>query len=133
MLYFFHHYELPVILQQAQLQQILLRNHAPTGGAGTGQSPAPSTAATTPGPSPATTPSSDSPSPLTPTTDQTQQNYINELSQLDSDPNDSHQQLVTNNSGSEVAEASSGQFIDLSTVVKGLFNFFLYYNRSIIY
>lgn len=27
MVYFFHHYELPVILQQAQLQQIL-RNHA---------------------------------------------------------------------------------------------------------
>ncbi|KAG8035710.1 hypothetical protein G9C98_001138 [Cotesia typhae] len=127
MLYFFHHYELPVILQQAQLQQILLRNHAPTGGAGTGtgtgQSPAPSTAATTPGPSPATTSSSDSLSPLTPTTDQTQQNYINELSQLDSDPNDySHQQLLTNNSGSEVAETSSRQFIDLSTVVKATEN-----------
>ncbi|XP_044589387.1 membralin isoform X2 [Cotesia glomerata] len=119
MLYFFHHYELPVILQQAQLQQILLRNHAPTGGAGagTGQSPGPSTAATTPGPSPATTPSSDSPSPLTPTTDQTQQNYINELSQLDFDPNDSHQQLVTNNnSGSEVAETVSRQFINLPTI-----------------
>lgn len=27
MLYFFHHYELPVILQQAQLQQLLLRSH----------------------------------------------------------------------------------------------------------
>ncbi|KAG6449682.1 hypothetical protein O3G_MSEX006195 [Manduca sexta] len=27
MLYFFHHYELPVILQQAQLQQVLLRTH----------------------------------------------------------------------------------------------------------
>lgn len=27
MLYFFHHYELPVILQQAQLQQLLLRTH----------------------------------------------------------------------------------------------------------
>jgi hypothetical protein len=26
MLYFFHHYELPVILQQAQLQDILMRN-----------------------------------------------------------------------------------------------------------
>jgi hypothetical protein len=26
MIYFFHHYELPVILQQAQLQQLLLRN-----------------------------------------------------------------------------------------------------------
>ncbi|XP_057321186.1 membralin isoform X2 [Microplitis mediator] len=94
MLYFFHHYELPVILQQAQLQQILLRNHAPTGGA---QSPTPSTAATTPGPSPATTPSSDAPNPLIPTRDQTQQNYINELSQLDSDPNDSQQNLQQQN------------------------------------
>lgn len=27
MLYFFHHYELPVILQQAQIQQLLLRTH----------------------------------------------------------------------------------------------------------
>lgn len=27
MLYFFHHYELPVIIQQAQLQQLLLRTH----------------------------------------------------------------------------------------------------------
>ncbi|XP_063225272.1 membralin [Bacillus rossius redtenbacheri] len=27
MLYFFHHYELPVILEQAQLQQLLVRNH----------------------------------------------------------------------------------------------------------
>lgn len=32
MLYFFHHYELPVILQQAQLQQLLLRTHHGTGG-----------------------------------------------------------------------------------------------------
>jgi hypothetical protein len=27
MLYFFHHYELPVILQQAQIRDILLRNN----------------------------------------------------------------------------------------------------------
>ena len=26
MIYFFHHYELPVILQQAQIQDILMRN-----------------------------------------------------------------------------------------------------------
>lgn len=32
MLYFFHHYELPVILQQAQLQQLLLRSHHGMGG-----------------------------------------------------------------------------------------------------
>lgn len=31
MLYFFHHYELPSILQQAQLQQFLLRTHQPGG------------------------------------------------------------------------------------------------------
>lgn len=31
MLYFFHHYELPVILQQAQLQHLLFRNHAQAG------------------------------------------------------------------------------------------------------
>lgn len=31
MLYFFHHYELPVILQQAQLQHLLFRNHAQPG------------------------------------------------------------------------------------------------------
>lgn len=31
MLYFFHHYELPVILQQAQLQQLLLRTHGMAG------------------------------------------------------------------------------------------------------
>nr|XP_032519481.1 membralin-like [Danaus plexippus plexippus] len=32
MLYFFHHYELPVILQQAHLQQVLLRTHHGMGG-----------------------------------------------------------------------------------------------------
>ncbi|KPJ03944.1 Membralin, partial [Papilio xuthus] len=32
MLYFFHHYELPVILQQAHLQQLLLRSHHGMGG-----------------------------------------------------------------------------------------------------
>ncbi|XP_023288985.1 membralin isoform X2 [Orussus abietinus] len=79
MLYFFHHYELPVILQQAQLQQLLFRNHTQPA-----QPPTPSTAPTTPGPSPASTPSP-SPSP-TPPTEQTQQNYVSELSQLDPDP-----------------------------------------------
>ncbi|XP_034946149.1 membralin isoform X2 [Chelonus insularis] len=98
MLYFFHHYELPAILQQAHLQQILLRNHAPTAA----QSPTPSTVATTPGPSATSTPP-DSPGPLTPATDQTQQNYISELSQLDSDSNDSQQnvQLETSNPTNE--------------------------------
>lgn len=42
MVYFFHHYELPVILQQAQLQQIL-RNHHHTVGQATIPRPAPAT------------------------------------------------------------------------------------------
>ncbi|XP_011865324.1 PREDICTED: membralin isoform X1 [Vollenhovia emeryi] len=80
MLYFFHHYELPVILQQAHLQQILFRNHAQP----QAQPATPSTAPTTPGPSPS--PSavpSPSSSPSSPPTERTQQNYISELSQLD--------------------------------------------------
>ncbi|XP_015591496.1 membralin isoform X2 [Cephus cinctus] len=82
MLYFFHHYELPVILQQAQLQQLLFRNHTQAA-----QPPTPSTAPTTPGPSPASTPTPmPTPSPSTPTIEQTQQNYVSELSQLDPDP-----------------------------------------------
>ncbi|KAL6261979.1 hypothetical protein P5V15_007064 [Pogonomyrmex californicus] len=95
MLYFFHHYELPVILQQAQLQQLLFRNHAQP----QAQPATPSTNPTTPGPessaapsaSPSPSPSSSSspsPNPSTPTTEQTQQNYITELSQLDSESND---------------------------------------------
>lgn len=87
MLYFFHHYELPVILQQAQLQQLLFRNHAQPQQA---QPATPSTAPTTPGPGPtaSSTPSpSQSSSDLsTPTTEQTQHNYIAELSQLDPEP-----------------------------------------------
>ncbi|XP_043669305.1 membralin isoform X2 [Vespula pensylvanica] len=100
MLYFFHHYELPVILQQAQLQQLLLRN--PTQPA---QPPTPSTAPTTPGQSPTTTPSS-SPNPSTPTTEQTQQNYIAELSQLDPDPN-GQEEVVERISSSSVLESTS--------------------------
>ncbi|KMQ85457.1 cytochrome p450 9e2-like isoform x2 protein [Lasius niger] len=89
MLYFFHHYELPVILQQAQLQQLLFRNHAQPQQA---QPATPSTTPTTPGPgstpsSTATPPSSPSPNDSsTPTTEQTQHNYIAELSQLDPEP-----------------------------------------------
>nr|CAD7447479.1 unnamed protein product [Timema bartmani] len=41
MLYFFHHYELPVILQQAQLQQLLIRTqHGPQGQQGAEAPPA---------------------------------------------------------------------------------------------
>lgn len=85
MLYFFHHYELPVILQQAQLQQLLFRNHAQP----TAQPATPSTTPTTPGPasSPSPSPSSSpGPNPSTPTTEQTQQNYVTELFQLDPEP-----------------------------------------------
>lgn len=106
MLYFFHHHELPVILQQAQLQQLLFRNHAQP----QAQAATPSTAPTTPGPgsSPSPSPSrspSSSPSPsavpspssspnppLNPTTEQTQQNYITELSQLDLEPSNAEEQ-----------------------------------------
>lgn len=106
MLYFFHHYELPVILQQAQLQQLLFRNHAQP----QAQPATPSTAPTTPGPgspspSPSSSPSppsvapspSSSPNPSTPTTEQTQQNYITELSQLDLEPNNPEVQHVNAN------------------------------------
>ena len=96
MLYFFHHYELPVILQQAQLQQLLFRNHIQP----QAQPATPSTAPTTPGPgspsssaSPSAAPSpSSSPNPSTPTTEQTQQNYITELSQLDLEPSNAEAQ-----------------------------------------
>ncbi|XP_077263168.1 membralin isoform X2 [Temnothorax americanus] len=104
MLYFFHHYELPVILQQAQLQQLLFRNHAmpqaqpatpstapATPGPGSSPSPSP-----TPSPSPSAAPlpsSSSSSNPSTPpTTEQTQQNYITELSQLDFEPSNAEEQ-----------------------------------------
>ncbi|XP_018056009.1 PREDICTED: membralin, partial [Atta colombica] len=96
MLYFFHHYELPVILQQAQLQQLLFRNHIQP----QAQPATPSTAPTTSGPgspsssaSPSAAPSpSSSPNPSTPTTEQTQQNYITELSQLDLEPSNAEAQ-----------------------------------------
>jgi len=50
MLYFFHHYELPVILQQAQIQELLMRNQdgggpIRLGGHGTGGGPRLATAA----------------------------------------------------------------------------------------
>ncbi|KAL2726637.1 membralin isoform X1 [Vespula squamosa] len=89
MLYFFHHYELPVILQQAQLQQLLLRNPSQQN-----QPSTPSTEPTTPGPSPTATPTS-SPNASTPTTGQTQENYIAELSQLDSDSNDPDERITS--------------------------------------
>lgn len=102
MLYFFHHYELPIILQQAQLQQLLFRNHSPP----QAQPATPSTGPTTPGPgsSPSPSPSSSSPSSSTApspsfslnlsasTTEQTQQNYITELSQLDLEPSNAGEQ-----------------------------------------
>ncbi|XP_024883534.1 membralin isoform X1 [Temnothorax curvispinosus] len=108
MLYFFHHYELPVILQQAQLQQLLFRNHAQpqaqpatpstaptTPGPGSSPSPSP-TPSPSPSPSPSVAPSpspSSNPNPSTPpTTEQTQQNYITELSQLDFEPSNTEEQ-----------------------------------------
>ncbi|KAL0100768.1 hypothetical protein PUN28_019269 [Cardiocondyla obscurior] len=106
MLYFFHHYELPVILQQAQLQQLLFRNHIQP----QPQSAAPSTAPTTPGQSPLSSPSpsaapspSSSPNPSTPTTEQTQQNYINELSELDHDPSNAETRRASTDTGQTTA------------------------------
>ncbi|XP_071650929.1 uncharacterized protein [Temnothorax longispinosus] len=110
MLYFFHHYELPVILQQAQLQQLLFRNHAQpqaqpatpstaptTPGPGSSPSPSPTPSpSSSPSPSPSVAPSpspSSNPNPSTPpTTEQTQQNYITELSQLDFEPSNTEEQ-----------------------------------------
>ncbi|KAG7210376.1 hypothetical protein KM043_011909 [Ampulex compressa] len=80
MLYFFHHYELPMILQQAQVQQIVFRRNPQSVLAA-----ALSSAQISPDPAPTTTPSPSS-SRSTPTTEQTQQNYISELSQLDPEP-----------------------------------------------
>lgn len=93
MLYFFHHYELPVILQQVRLQQLFYRNHAQTQTA--------RTVPTAPDPS---VPSS-SPAPPAPSGEQTQQNYITELSQLDPDPNNPQQQ----NSPTELTSAQPSQ------------------------
>lgn len=124
MVYFFHHYELPVILQQAQLQQLLLRNH-PVPAA---HSPTPSTAPSTPGPSPTPTPSG-SPSPSTPTTEQTQQNYISELTQLDADPD--------NPGGSDTvpSETSSPPSAPLEGSIIHFFSYYfiLQYIYSLIY
>ncbi|XP_039307296.1 membralin isoform X2 [Solenopsis invicta] len=122
MLYFFHHYELPVILQQAHLQQLLFRNHAQP----QAQPATPSTAPTTPGsgssPSPSTSPSpspspsaalSSSPSSLpssssNPSTrEQTQQNYISELSQLDLDPSSAEGQHSANEDIEQTSAATT--------------------------
>ncbi|XP_071567774.1 membralin-like isoform X2 [Temnothorax nylanderi] len=133
MLYFFHHYELPVILQQAQLQQLLFRNHAQP----QAQPATPSTAPTTPGPgsssSPSPTPSpspSSSPSPsaapspspssspnpsIPPTTEQTQQNYITELSQLDLEPSNAEEQHA--NADNEQTSATTADRRDNSVRV----------------
>ncbi|XP_011308821.1 membralin isoform X2 [Fopius arisanus] len=111
MLYFFHHYELPVILQQAQLQQILLRNHTPA----TVQPSTPSTSATTPGPTPTSTPSG---SPSTPTNEQTQQNYISELSQLDLNSDNPEGEMRATSTASTSSEVRSTSESDENQAVK---------------
>ncbi|XP_012256403.2 membralin isoform X1 [Athalia rosae] len=138
MMYFFHHYELPVILQQAQLQQLLLRNH----GQPAAQPPTPSTAPTTPGPSPTSSPS---PSPTpggttgTGTTGatstsaeadhrQTQSNYVSELSQLDSRPptgadqETPPRQRATPEEAATIDDISSNRGADASVVATSLEN-----------
>lgn len=132
MLYFFHHYELPVILQQAQLQQILFRNHAQP----QAQPTTPSTVPTTPGSgsSPSTTaPSSSSPSsnPLTsPTTQQTQQNYITELSQLDVEPNGTQERHVNDNT--EQTSSATATIQQRNDSVQGMRDFYLNKRISLI-
>ncbi|KYN10060.1 PREDICTED: membralin isoform X3 [Trachymyrmex cornetzi] len=118
MLYFFHHYELPVILQQAQLQQLLFRNHIQP----QAQPATPSTAPTTPGPgspssssSPSAAPSpSSSPNPSTPTTEQTQQNYITELSQLDLEPSNAEAQHTNADTTQQTSVATAADRRDNS-------------------
>ncbi|XP_014208464.1 membralin isoform X2 [Copidosoma floridanum] len=48
MIYFFHHYELPMILQQAQLQQLIYRNHGQSAQPVPPQQQPPATPSTTP-------------------------------------------------------------------------------------
>lgn len=81
MLYFFHHYELPVILEQAQLQHLFYGNHAPPT-----QPPTSSTIHRTSRSLPTSTTSTNANSSFS-TSELTQQNYITELSLLDSDLN----------------------------------------------
>ncbi|KAG5348096.1 CP9E2 protein, partial [Acromyrmex charruanus] len=122
MLYFFHHYELPVILQQAQLQQLLFRNHIQP----QAQPATPSTAPTTPGPaspsssssSPSAAPSpSSSPNPSTPTTEQTQQNYITELSQFDLEPSNAEAQHTNTDTTQQTSVATTADRRDDSVQV----------------
>lgn len=120
MIYFFHHYELPVILQQAQLQQLLLRNHAPS----TPHPPTPSTGTSTPGPSPTPT-SSSNPTFWTPINEQTLGNYISELPRIipDSDLLPERSNAPETNESSNVRPAPA--------VVEGISNFFSCFRPSI--
>lgn len=97
MLYFFHHYELPMILQQAQLQQLLYRNHAQPAQQQQQQQqpPAPGSGAvpTTPATAPTQQPQqqqqqpSEEPRPQDP---RTQHDYISDLSRLENLPGVAH-------------------------------------------
>ena len=104
MLYFFHHYELPVILEQAQLQNLFYGNHntPPT------QPPTSSTIPRTSRSSPTST--STNANSSSSTTEQTQQNYITELSLLDSDINNFQENQVTDresgSSGTNIHDGS---------------------------
>ncbi|XP_043279801.1 membralin isoform X2 [Venturia canescens] len=107
MIYFFHHYELPVILQQAQLQQLLLRNHTPS----TPHPPTPSTGTSTPGPSP-TPPSSSNPAFWSPMNEQSLGNYISELPQAVPDQGVPAERSSTSgiyNSRNEIAETTTAE------------------------
>ncbi|XP_033232161.1 membralin isoform X2 [Belonocnema kinseyi] len=110
MLYFFHHYELPVILEQAQLQHLFYGNHAPPT-----QPPTSSTIHRTPRSSPTSITSMNSNSSFS-TTEQTQQNYITELSLLDSDLNNlqgNHRRNIQNRSSEAIIRDRSEEESEL--------------------
>ena len=104
MLYFFHHYELPVILEQAQLQHLFYGNHV--------QPMQPSTSNTIPRTSRSLSafPVATSRNVTTPASEQTQHNYITELSLLDSDSNNFEENRMTNfmNSRTRIPESNGG-------------------------
>ncbi|XP_043466783.1 membralin isoform X2 [Leptopilina heterotoma] len=108
MLYFFHHYELPVILEQAQLQHLFYGNHAQPTQAPTSNNNSRSSRITP-------TISSVNLDRTSASVEQTQQNYITELSLLDSDSNnfeDSHTPEEESTPPSTSVESSSSEVLE---------------------
>ncbi|XP_059060757.1 membralin [Achroia grisella] len=102
MLYFFHHYELPVILQQAQLQQLLMRTHRGMGMMGLAGIAALASGAAyhdAPGTGTQATP------PMTQSTTQTVQNTVQSTTQTS--PSVSTAQTNTTHTGDVVTSIAS--------------------------